>query len=127
MNEFGKWKSHNGGEMPAKLIARMVQIQCRDQSRDFVEIGNATRCADDLTWSHDAPCAYPIIAYRIVKKPKAQKVETVSAGHIVCLGKGNRPLVINATESHPNHLANITHTYTITDGRVTACDTIIHD
>jgi hypothetical protein len=64
-------------------------------------------------------------AYRV--KPKAPKVETFSQKAHVWRAQDGRPLT---SWQHPLSkltLANITHTYTITDGRVTACDTIIHD
>lgn len=61
------------------------------------------------------------VAYRV--KPPAPKVET-DRHYMISreFDDGNR--VINICQPY---LANITHTYTITDGIVTACDTIIHD
>jgi hypothetical protein len=63
-------------------------------------------------------------AYRI--KPKAPKVETVEHEcHIWTRIDGSSAHYGGHDYGDTNH--NITHTYTITDGVVTACDTIIHE
>jgi hypothetical protein len=79
---------------------------------------------DNGVWFYSDPQWNAAHAYRI--KPKAPKVETVQAEDHVWRLKGN--LVVGAGRNNDtNIIANITHTYTITDGIVTACDTIIHD
>ena len=62
-------------------------------------------------------------AYRI--KPKAPKVETYEHRcHVWLCSDGS--LICPKGHITGGGLANITHTYTITDGVVTGCDTIIH-
>tara|TARA_R110000824_G_scaffold860_3_gene5166 strand:+ start:25 stop:396 length:372 start_codon:yes stop_codon:yes gene_type:complete len=66
------------------------------------------------------------VAYRI--KPKAPKVETFEA-HIQVFRwfDGFIDFIRNPEpEDEERKIANITHTYIITDGIVTSCDTIIH-
>jgi hypothetical protein len=62
-------------------------------------------------------------AYRI--KPEAPKVETVTRKVQLWDDEGTNRIYYGHYDDM-GKIANITHTYTITDGIVTACDTIIH-
>ena len=69
------------------------------------------------------PRLYPRFAYRI--KPKAPKVETF----ISRVQLWDDEYITRICYEHGDDqgkIANITHTYTITDGIVTSCDTVIH-
>ena len=66
----------------------------------------------------------PGCAYRI--KPKAPKVETFSIKAHVWRASNVSLTASWGHQTEDRAIANITHTYTITDGIVTACDTIIH-
>ena len=72
----------------------------------------------------EGPIGNPGYAYRI--KPKAPKVEKVQSESHVWRDSEGTPQVGSCHDGSHCTLANITHTYTITDGIVTACDTIIH-
>jgi hypothetical protein len=65
----------------------------------------------------------PGCAYRI--KPKAPKVETFIS-RVQLWDDEGVPRMCHGHYDDQGKIANITHTYTITDGIVTACDTIIH-
>jgi hypothetical protein len=104
------WKDMTAPEKGALLLAHHEgkEIECN---------------IDNGVWFYSDPQWNAAHAYRI--KPNAQKVETfISRVQLwddeyvtrICYGHGD--------EYHK--IANITHTYTITDGIVTACDTIIH-
>ena len=70
------------------------------------------------------PRLYPRFAYRI--KPKTPKVETHEHRCHVWLC-GDASMICPKGHITGAGLGNITHTYTITDGVVTACNTIIHN
>ncbi len=72
----------------------------------------------------DDPIWNPSLAYRI--KPKAPKVETFSIKAHVWRASNVSLTASWGHQTEDRGIANITHTYTITDGIVTSCDTIIH-
>ena len=78
-------------------------------------------CDDDCLW--DGTFSRDGFAYRI--KPKAPKVETVTDKRQVWLSPTGEMRIAGQGDAF-GKIANITHTYTITDGILTACDTIIH-
>ena len=64
-------------------------------------------------------------AYRI--KPKTPKVNTVQSESHVWIDNEGTPQSGFWHDGSDVTIANITHTYTITDGVVTDCNTIIHE
>jgi hypothetical protein len=88
--------------------------------------GTVRSGGDDTNWLAWAECHNPVwdrdTAYRV--KPKARNL--THDIHVYRQPDGG-VVVEDGHWGNPNCFANITHTYTITDGRVTACDTIIHD
>ena len=108
------WREMSDAEKGALLLAHHQgeAIQLRHKGGGWFEV--------------EEPAFASTLAYRV--KPKAPKVETVrDERHIWSDAEGltwaDRFLPKPATIEH----GRVTHTYTITDGRMTACDTIIHD
>lgn len=84
--------------------------------------GDGTRW---LAWAEcHSPCWDDGTAYRV--KPKAPPVETFTS-KVQLWDDDDVTRIYYAHADGTGKISNITHTYTITDGRVTACDTIIHD
>jgi hypothetical protein len=79
---------------------------------------------DNGVWFYSDPQWNAAHAYRI--KPKAPKVEKVTDKRQAWLSPTGEIRIAGQGDAF-GKIANITHTYTITDGIVTACDTIIHD
>jgi hypothetical protein len=79
---------------------------------------------DNGVWFYSDPQWNAAHAYRI--KPKAPKVETFTS-RVQLWGDSEVTHICYGHYGETDKIANITHTYTITDGIVTACDTIIHN
>jgi hypothetical protein len=112
-----------------KLWRYMTDIQKGALLLAALEGSEIQTSATGSTYWHDVnPKWCRNSAYRV--KPKAPKVETfVTECHVFRLRDGvfgsRIPHALN--NANPSFIANITHIYTITDGVVTACDTIIHE
>jgi hypothetical protein len=106
------WKDMMDYEKGALLLA--AHDGC---TIEFSKLGKG----DWQTWSN--PMWFSSHAYRI--EPKAPKVDTVTSEVQLWDDEGvNR--IYYGHYGDMSKIANITHTYTITDGVVTSCDTIIH-
>ncbi len=110
------WRNMTDAEKGALLLAahRGEEVQFYSNTKAY-------------TWQavpYDKPGWFDASAYRV--KPKAPKVETVTDQRHVWEYEGGHIQVGEEHATTSQCLGNITHTYTITDGIVTACDTIIH-
>lgn len=105
------WRDMDDAEKGALLLDahRGESIQIKRIGHDWSD------CERDCLWMGMA-------AYRV--KPKARNL--THDIHVYRQPDGG-VVIEDGHWGNPNCFGNITHTYTITDGRVTACDTIIHD
>jgi hypothetical protein len=117
-NQPKLWKDMTDAEKGALLLAD----QRGEEIQGTVPNGGGHNW---VSWTEcQRPCWDDGTAYRV--KPKAPKVETVEHECHVWKRTGGS-LAHYDGHDYGDTDQNITHTYTITDGRVTACDTIIHD
>jgi hypothetical protein len=118
------WHGMTDAEKGSLLLAHYEGkvIEWNGQDAITGDWGGWDKCDDDCLWDgiHDERG----FAYRV--KPKAPDVKTFTS-KVQLWDDEDVTRICYAHGDDTGKIANITHTYTITDGVVTACDTIIHE